>query len=85
MPSYQETGYRMNERLTYLWEQANIRYSVYETAKPREERKTIPDIFSQMIVRECMEQVFYTIEDEEQDNISGSIRDRITQHFGVEE
>jgi hypothetical protein len=43
----------MNERISYLWEQANIRYSVYEAAKPRDKRKTIPDIFSQMIVREC--------------------------------
>ena len=41
--------------------------------------------FAELIVQECLEQVFYTIEDEEQDNISGSIRDRITQHFGVEE
>ena len=41
--------------------------------------------FAKLIVRECLEQVFYTIEDEEQDNISSSIRDKIKQHFGVEE
>jgi hypothetical protein len=41
--------------------------------------------FAELIVRECLEQVFYTIEDEEQDNISSSIRDKIKQHFGVEE
>ena len=41
--------------------------------------------FAELIVRECIEQVFYTIEDQEQDNISSSIRDRIKQHFGVEE
>jgi hypothetical protein len=43
----------MNERIQKLWQQANIRYSVYETLKPRDERKSIPDIFSELIVRDC--------------------------------
>ena len=64
----------MNERLTYLWEQANIRYNVYETAKPREERKTIPDIFSQMIVRECLKECQSEMDCRE-----------IRKKFGVEE
>jgi hypothetical protein len=45
----------------------------------------VAEKFAELIVRECLNQVFYTIEDEEEDNISGSIRDRIKQHFGVEE
>jgi hypothetical protein len=65
----------MNERIKELIEQA------YDP----EYGFIIPEKFAELIVRECMEQVFYTIEDEEQDNISGSIRDRITQHFGVKE
>jgi hypothetical protein len=44
-----------------------------------------PEKLAELIVRECIKQVFYTIEDEEEDNISSSIRDRIKQHFGVEE
>jgi hypothetical protein len=31
----------MNERIQKLWQQANIRYSVYETLKPRDELKKI--------------------------------------------
>jgi len=43
----------MNKQIQKLWEQANIRYSVYETLKPRDERKSIPDIFSELIIRQC--------------------------------
>ena len=79
----------MNERLTYLWEQANIRYSVYETAKPREERKTIPDIFSQMIVRECAR---VAIAKQTENDIAGIVSKNsakefayaLIEHFGVE-
>jgi len=39
----------------------------------------------ELIIRECVEQVFYTIENEEEDNISLSIRNRIKEHFGVKE
>jgi hypothetical protein len=39
---------------------------------------------AELIVKECIKQVFYTIEDEEEDNISSSIRDRIKKRFGVE-
>lgn len=41
--------------------------------------------FAEMIVRECMEQVWYTREDGINGNISEVIKDRIKQHFGVEE
>ena len=43
----------MNERIQKLYQQATIRYSVYETLKPRDERKSIPDIFAELIVKEC--------------------------------
>jgi hypothetical protein len=72
----------MNERINEL-----IKQSYVTVQSPSGEGYThfSQEKFAELIVRECMEQVFYTIEDEEQDNISGSIRDRITQHFGVEE
>jgi len=72
----------MNERIKELLNQAGIyqpdRFDAIDGSNQMEK-------FAQLIVKECMEQVFYTIEDQEQDNISGSIRDRITQHFGVKE
>jgi predicted Zn-dependent protease with MMP-like domain len=41
--------------------------------------------FAELIVRECMEQVWYTREDGINGNVSQVIKDRIKQHFGVEE
>jgi hypothetical protein len=91
MPPYQETGYRMNERIKAVGRQAGLVFiedGVYGqrwySSKCGLDAAEYENLVK-MIVRECMEQVFYTIEDEEQDNISGSIRDRITQHFGVDE
>ena len=76
----------MNERIKQLAVEA---FFDDATGQPSDQMYTFSDHkmqrFAELIVQECMEQVFYTIEDEEQDNISGSIRDRITQHFGVRE
>lgn len=41
--------------------------------------------FAEKIVRECMEQVWYTREDYINENISQVIKERMKQHFGVEE
>ena len=41
--------------------------------------------FAELIVAECMEQVWYTREDGINGNVSEVIKDRIKQHFGVEE
>jgi hypothetical protein len=68
----------MNEQVKELMQQAGTDTSGKWMGVDHAEK------FAKLIVRECIEQVFYTIEDEEQDNISGSIRDRIKQHFGVE-
>ena len=73
----------MNEQIKQLAEQAgfeNGHQDRYGNSLSQELEK-----FAELIVRECIKQVFYTIEDEEEDNISSSIRDRIKQHFGVEE
>ena len=40
--------------------------------------------FAELIVRECMEQVWYSREDGINGNISQVIKDRIKEHFGVE-
>ena len=41
--------------------------------------------FTEKIVRECLEQVWYTREDSINGNVSEVIKNRIKQHFGVEE
>ena len=41
--------------------------------------------FAELIVRECIEQVWYTREDGINGNASEVIKDRIKQHFGVGE
>jgi hypothetical protein len=71
----------MNERIQKLAREA----ALAEGWGPGVWQTTFTEKFAELIVRECMEQVFYTIEDQEQDNISGSVRDRIKEHFGVEE
>ena len=39
---------------------------------------------AELIVKECMEQVWYSREDGINGNVSEVIKDRIKQHFGVE-
>lgn len=41
--------------------------------------------FTELIVRECMEQVWYSREDGINGNVSEVIKERMKQHFGVEE
>ena len=72
----------MNERIKLLWDQAKTsgvhpefgEYDKYSAEK-----------FAELIVRECMEQVWYTREDGINGNVSLVIKDRMKQHFGVEE
>ncbi len=40
--------------------------------------------FAELLVKECMEQVWYSREDGINGNISQVIKDRIKEHFGVE-
>ncbi len=47
--------------------------------------KAFIDKFAELIVAECVEQVWYSREDSINGNISQVIKDRIKQHFGVEE
>jgi hypothetical protein len=41
--------------------------------------------FARLLVKECLEQVWYTREDGINGNVSEVIKDRIKEHFGVEE
>ena len=75
----------MNERIRELAEQAGFQYVKDERIGWAGNYNASLPKFAELIVRECLAQVFHTIEDEEQDNISGSIRDRIKKHFGVNE
>ena len=70
----------MNERIKELSVQAkeyargfNYQHEVFEKK------------FAELIVGECIEQVWYTREDGINGNVSQVIKDRIKQHFGVEE
>jgi hypothetical protein len=75
MPSYQETGYRMNERIRELAEQTgwaeHIRY------KPT---RIEIEKFAELIVQECA-QVLWNID-------SGELHDEyvesLKKHFGIE-
>lgn len=82
----------MNERLKELYLQAHsIRHydndpslagnppTVYWQGETSAQR------FAELIVQECMEQVWYSREDGINGNVSEVIKDRIKKHFGVEE
>ena len=73
----------MNERIRELAEQAGSTHKqnlgVYQFYTDELEK------FAELIVKECMEQVWYTREDGINGNVSEVIKDRIKQHFGVEE
>ena len=67
----------MNERIRKLAKESGLSISQAYRAEFNK--------FAELIVRECMEQVWYTREDGINGNVSEVIKDRIKQHFGVEE
>ena len=69
----------MNERIKQLerqcWQSTDSDpYAFFDVKK-----------FAELIVKECMEQVWYTREDGINGNVSEVIKERMKQHFGVEE
>ena len=74
----------MNERIKQLALQA----MTYVTHNPKANKLNSGDMFdekfAELIVRECMEQVWYTREDGINGNVSEVIKQRMKQHFGVE-
>ena len=79
----------MNERIEKLGEQADLLGEFTPTQIPGRYVGYITEEqilkFAELIVRECMEQVWYTREDSINGNVSEVIKERIKQHFGVEE
>lgn len=65
----------MNKRIQELWYQANIRFANdYQlSGKPREEWRSVPDIFAELLIRECIAQCN-----------DGDSQYFIAKHFGVE-
>jgi hypothetical protein len=82
----------MNERIRELVKQAGGHFSTHNLmSNPVQHRESIElwdnniEKFAELLVKECMEQVWYTREDCINGNVSEVIKDRIKQHFGVEE
>ena len=79
----------MNERIRQLAEQAGFKIltdgRIIPTVDHNGECGRDLQKFAELIVGECMEQVWYTREDGINGNVSQVIKDRIKQHFGVEE
>ena len=79
----------MNERIEKRGEQADLLGEFTPTKIPGRYVGYITEEqikkFAELIVRECMEQVWYTREDGINGNVSEVIKQRIEQHFGVEE
>lgn len=71
----------MNEQIRELWYQAVQPH----TGDSWAEQTAFMEKFAELIVRECMEQVWYTREDSINGNISEVIKERMKQYFGVEE
>ena len=72
----------MNERIRELAEQTGFRYDngEWQFGDDSDVQK-----FAELILRECLAQVFYYEEDEINDRITPSMHKRIKEHFGVEE
>ena len=80
----------MNERIQELFQEA-IDYADKTHTYTSEEGFNIQvwdkirfEKFAQLIVRECMEQVWYTREDGINGNVSEVIKERMKEHFGVD-
>ena len=70
----------MNERIKEILSQCQLE----SIDGPEYPRWTDFEKFAELIVKECMEQVWYTREDGINGNISEVIKERMKKHFGVE-
>jgi hypothetical protein len=80
----------MNERIKQLAHKADFIFKKNNGAEWRwgyidPELAEKLEKFAELIVQECMEQVWYTREDGINGNVSEVIKERMKQHFGVEE
>jgi hypothetical protein len=68
----------------YALDEKRIYERVHNTEQCMEEYREVYNTkFAELIVRECIEQVWYTREDGINGNVSQIIKDRIKQHFEV--
>jgi hypothetical protein len=73
----------MNERIKELYKEAGL---VMNNPMAYEQWYLDSLVkFAELIVKECMEQVWYSREDGINGNISEVIKERMKEHFGVEE
>ena len=70
----------MNEQIREILSQCQLE----SIDGPEYPRWTDLEKFAELIVKECMEQVWYTREDGINGNISEVIKERMKKHFGVE-
>lgn len=70
----------MNEQIREILSQCQLE----SIDGPEYPRWTDFEKFAELIVKECMEQVWYTREDGINGNISEVIKERMKKHFGVE-
>jgi hypothetical protein len=77
----------MNERIQELAVKAKLmaEEDINKQISYNAELKAFAEMFAELIVRECMDQVWYTREDGINGNVSQVIKDRIKQHFGVDQ
>jgi hypothetical protein len=78
---------KMNERIIWDFVSKAREFAVSDTPDGGKcfDQDAFHNKFAELIVRECMEQVWYTREDGINGNVSQVIKDRIKEHFGVEE
>ncbi len=76
----------MNERIQELAVKAKLmaEEDINRQISYNTELKAFAEKFAELIVGECIEQVWYTREDGINGNVSEVIKDRIKEHFGVE-
>lgn len=72
----------MNERIEHITKQVDEYFDDLTIEVSREAWQVK---FAELIVKECMEQVWYTREDGINGNVSEVIKERMKQHFGVTE
>ena len=72
----------MNERIEHITKQVDEYFDDLTIEVSREAWQVK---FAELIVKECMEQVWYTREDGINGNVSEVIKEQMKQHFGVEE
>jgi hypothetical protein len=77
----------MNERIRKLYEQANIRHTndYALSGKPREEWRSIPDLFAELIVRECAKYVDVMWPHQKEFKGTLDVGKGLKAKFGVEE